>query len=146
MAFASAGWTCSFDIQCQRGPRHLFPHCGKRYLGHHNSRLPSELPGPADPKGVSQEHARTDKDGGGGFFQKVRAGTADSRASCIFHMSTGHDLPWRRHWEPLERKRRNSRESSFLAKTPSSGTLRRLATLERTPRDVRMHFRRGRHP
>ena len=58
MAFASAGWTCSTDIQRQRGPRHLFPVTGKRYLGHHNSRLPSELPGPADPKGVSREHAR----------------------------------------------------------------------------------------
>ena len=146
MAFASAGWTCSFDIQRQRGPRHLFPVTGKRYLGHHNSRLPSELPGPADPKGVSQEPSQADKDGEGGFFQKVRAGTADSRASCITHLSTGHDLPWRRHWEPLERKRQNSCESSVFAKTPSSGTLRRLATRERTRRDWRMHFRCCRHP
>ena len=105
MAFASAGWTCSTDIQRQRGANPGLPVTGNRCLGHHNSRLPSELPGPADPKGVSQEHARTDKDGEGGFFQKFRAGTADSRASCVANMSPGHVLPWRRHWEPLERKR-----------------------------------------
>ena len=58
MAFASAGWTCSFDIQRQRVPRHLFPVTGKRYLGHHNSSLPSELPGPADPKGFPRNHPR----------------------------------------------------------------------------------------
>ena len=58
MAFASVRSACSTDIQRQRGPRYLFPHCGKMYLGHHNSRLPSGLPERTDPKGVSREHAK----------------------------------------------------------------------------------------
>ena len=58
MAFASVRSACSTDIQRQRGANPGSPVTGQMYFGHHTSRLPSELPGPADPKGVSREHAR----------------------------------------------------------------------------------------
>ena len=83
MAFASAGWTCSTDIQRQRGANPGLPVTGNMYLGHHNSRLPSELPGPADPKGVSQEPSQADKDGEGGFLSKHSSG--DGGLACFVH-------------------------------------------------------------
>ena len=145
MAFASVRSACSTDIQRQRGLNPAFPVTGTAGLYHHNSRLPSELPGPAHPKGVFRNHPKPIKTLEVDFPQNFERGrrTRVLRASptCPRAMTW-----WRRHWEPLERKRRNSCESTVFAKTPSSGTLRRLATRERTRRDWRMHFRCCRHP
>ena len=74
MAFASAGWTCSTDIQRQRGANPGSPQCGQMYLGHHNSSWPSGLPSCEDRRGFPRNHPRPIKTVKVDFFKKFERG------------------------------------------------------------------------
>ena len=131
MAFASVRSACSTDIQRQRGPRHLFPQCGTRYLGHHNSSWPSGLPSCEDRRGFPRNHPRPIKTVEVDFFKTferrrrtrvLRASSTCPRAMTCRGAAIGSR--WNKRDEILANPRSSQKlhpRASFAAWRPANG-------------------------